>query len=158
MSAEELTLEARSLYRAVSRLARVYQFRDRDRICCHDLSITQYYTLEAIILEGPMGLNDLVPLLVLDKSTLSRVIDGLERKGYVKRERDPEDGRAVRLASTPAGRDLQSRIEADLVAAHRQILEEFEPGVRRSIPRAVERLAEAAAVRVNSEGGTCRVV
>jgi hypothetical protein len=26
---------------AVADLVRVYQFRDRDRICCHDVSVTQ---------------------------------------------------------------------------------------------------------------------
>jgi SAM-dependent methyltransferase len=29
------------LYAALSDLVRVYQFRDRDRICCHDISVTQ---------------------------------------------------------------------------------------------------------------------
>ena len=32
-------------------LVRVYQFRDRDHICCHDVSVTQCYALEMLVAE-----------------------------------------------------------------------------------------------------------
>jgi hypothetical protein len=35
----------------------VYQFRDRDRICCHDVSVTQCYALETIVEHGPLRLD-----------------------------------------------------------------------------------------------------
>ena len=42
-SAESTALQAdaETLHAALSELVRVYQFRDRDRICCHDISVTQ---------------------------------------------------------------------------------------------------------------------
>ena len=33
--------DALDLHEAVADLVRVYQFRDRDRICCHDVWVTQ---------------------------------------------------------------------------------------------------------------------
>ena len=43
---------AEELHAALSALIRVYQFRDRDRICCHDVSVTQCYALEALVKLG----------------------------------------------------------------------------------------------------------
>jgi len=63
--------EAARLYAALSELVRVYQFRDRDRICCHDISVTQCYALEALVRRGPRTLNELAGDVYLDKSTAS---------------------------------------------------------------------------------------
>src|SRR5215471_11457095 len=80
-----LDQDAENLYAALSELVRVYQFRDRDTICCYDVSVTQCYAIEALLRRGPSGLNDLAAELYLDKSTTSRVVSTLERKGYVTR-------------------------------------------------------------------------
>ena len=40
-SAADLHRDAEALQEAVADLVRIYQFRDRDRICCHDISVTQ---------------------------------------------------------------------------------------------------------------------
>jgi MarR family 2-MHQ and catechol resistance regulon transcriptional repressor len=145
--AGRLEADAAELHAALSELVRVYQFRDRDRICCHDISVTQCYALEALIRRGPSGLNDLAAELYLDKSTASRVVATLERKKYVTRERHPDDGRAVVLSASPAGRRLYERIRADLVTETRQLLEDFEPEVRKGAARLILRLARAAAER-----------
>jgi DNA-binding MarR family transcriptional regulator len=142
-----LDADAVDLHTALSELVRVYQFRDRDRICCHDISVTQCYALEALIRRGPSGLNELAAELYLDKSTASRVVATLERKKYVTRERHPDDGRAVVLSASPAGRRLYERIRTDLVAETRELLEDFEPEVRKGAARLILRLARAAAER-----------
>jgi MarR family transcriptional regulator, 2-MHQ and catechol-resistance regulon repressor len=152
---ERLAGDARSFYDALSDLIRVYQFRDRDRICCHDVSITQCYALEALARERAMTLNDLASHLYLDKSTTSRVVDALERKGYVVRSEHPADGRALRLKITPAGRALHGRILTDILAEEEALLAEFSPEVRRSMTQVVSRLAKTAEGRLSSCGSGC---
>jgi DNA-binding MarR family transcriptional regulator len=142
-----LEQDAESLYAALSELVRVYQFRDRDTICCYDVSVTQCYAIEALLRRGPSGLNDLAAELYLDKSTASRVVSALERKGYVARASHPEDGRAVVLTVTGAGRRLHDRIKKDLVEEERKLLADFEPEVRKAAPKLLLRLARAAASR-----------
>jgi DNA-binding MarR family transcriptional regulator len=146
-TATGLEADAAELHDALSELVRIYQFRDRDRICCHDISVTQCYALEALVRRGPSGLNELAAELYLDKSTASRVVGALERKGYLRRAAHPEDGRAIVLTITSSGRRLCDRIRTDLVAEARQILEDIEPGVRRGTARLLLRLARAAAAR-----------
>jgi len=93
--------DALALHRALGELVRVYQFRDRDRICCYDVSVTQCYALEAVVHDGPLTLNELAARMYLDKSTTSRVVDALQKKGYVDRQENPDDRRALRLEATP---------------------------------------------------------
>lgn len=154
------TLEADTLalHRALGELLRAYQFRDRDRICCYDVSVTQCYALEALIQEGPLSLNELAAHLFLDKSTASRVVDALERKGYVERLRDPADGRALRLETTSAGAGLHKRIEDDILQRERLLVAGFLPEVRRSMAELIGELARAAAGRIDASGGTCCTV
>jgi DNA-binding MarR family transcriptional regulator len=139
--------DAANLYAALSDLVRVYQFRDRDRICCHDISVTQCYALEALSRLGPRTLNELAAQLYLDKSTASRVVATLERKGYVVRQRHPRDGRSILLDLTASGKRLYGRIERDLIEETRQLLQDFEPAVRQAAPALLSRLARAAEQR-----------
>jgi MarR family transcriptional regulator, 2-MHQ and catechol-resistance regulon repressor len=152
-----LEADAVELHTALTELVRVYQFRDRDRICCHDISVTQCYALEALIRRGPSGLNELAAELYLDKSTASRVVATLERKKYVTRARHAEDGRAVVLTASRAGRRLYERIRTDLVGETRQLLEDFPPEVRQGAARLILQLARAAAERsgVGTGPGCC---
>lgn len=151
---ERLQRDATELHEALSELVRVYQFRDRDRICCHDISVTQCYALEALVRRGPSGLNDLAAELYLDKSTASRVVATLERKKYISRAPHPEDGRAIVLTVTAAGRRLCDRIRTDLVAEARELLADFEPEVREGAARLILRLARAAAERSGVAAGS----
>jgi DNA-binding MarR family transcriptional regulator len=152
---ERLDADTVELNRALTELVRVYQFRDRDRICCYDVSVSQCYALEATVLEGPLGVNDLAARLYLDKSTTSRVVDALEKKGYVERRESPEDRRAVRLVATAAGRELHARIQGDILSQERELLAEFSPEVRQSMAQLIGQLARAAAARVDTTGGAC---
>jgi MarR family 2-MHQ and catechol resistance regulon transcriptional repressor len=150
-----LARDARALYAALSDLLRIYQFRDRDRICCHDVSVSQCYALEALVRRGGMTLNGLAAHLYLDKSTASRVVDALERKGYVDRSPHPGDRRALLLLATAAGRELHQRIERDLLAEEEALLAGFDPEIRQAMTQLLARLARAAAARVEASGGSC---
>lgn len=132
---------------ALSALVRVYQFRDRDRICCHDISVTQCYALEALIRRGPSTLGQVAAELYLDKSTASRVIGTLERKRYVRRSPHPDDGRAVVLEATAAGQRLHELIRRSLLDEERELLRDFEPKVRTAAAEIMARLARVAADR-----------
>lgn len=54
--------------------------------------------------------GQLADLLGLEKSTVSRLAGGLERKGWVSRGRDERNQRYVRLHLTPEGRALAARV------------------------------------------------
>jgi MarR family 2-MHQ and catechol resistance regulon transcriptional repressor len=153
-----LERDTEALYDALSELVRVYQFRDRDRICCYDVSVTQCYALEALVRRGGMTLNDLAAQLYLDKSTASRVVDALERKGYMTRLPHPEDRRAVLLEATTGGRVLEGKIRDSILAEERNLLASFAPEVRQAMTQLLRQLARATANWGGGEAGSCCTV
>jgi len=150
-----LDRDTRDLYAALTDLVRLYQFRDRNVICCHDVSVTQCYALHALARGGSMTLGALAGELMLDKSTTSRVVETLERKGYLRRTPHPEDARALRIDLTARGRALSTRIEHELVAEERAVIADLDPGVRRAAIGVVRDLARLAAARVGREAACC---
>jgi DNA-binding MarR family transcriptional regulator len=154
-TAAQVEDEVVAVHEALSDLVRVYQFRDRDRICCYDVSVTQCYALEALVRRGGMTLNDLAAQLYLDKSTASRVVDALERKGYVARSPHPSDGRSLLLEPTGAGRELEGRIRESILAEERQLLSDFSPEIRQAMTLLIRRLGRAAAAAVETGDGSC---
>ncbi|MDP3158546.1 MAG: MarR family winged helix-turn-helix transcriptional regulator [Reyranella sp.] len=51
-------------------------------------------------------MGDLSETTSIEVSTLTRLVDGMEKKGLVARRRDAADARAVTLHATPAGRRM----------------------------------------------------
>ncbi len=156
-----LERDAEALHEALSGLVRLYQFRDRGQICCFDVSVPQCYGLESLVREGPLTLGELAERLYVEKSTASRIVDALERKGYVARAPHPGDGRALRLTATPAGGRLVKKIRTSLIADAKAVLADLSPGFRREAARLLVGLTEAAAERLGrgpggrDEGATC---
>lgn len=150
-----LDRDARALYEAITDLVRLYQFRDRNVICCNDVSVTQCYALRALARGGAMTLGALANELFLDKSTASRVVETLERKGYIKRATHPDDARALAITLTPRGRRLEADIEATLVEEEKRLIAGLAPDVRKAATDLVRGLALAAAERMGVSATTC---
>lgn len=105
------------------------------------MSATQYAALETLRWHGALTLNRLASLLYMDKSTASRVVDALARKGYARRQPHPQDGRAIRVELTAEGVESQAALERDLVASDAATLAHFEPEIRRALIDLVGRYA-----------------
>jgi DNA-binding MarR family transcriptional regulator len=145
-----LERDAAALYRAMTELAREYQFRDRDRFGYHGLTITQCYVLDVLVQHGAVTLNALAAEMHLDKSTLSRVVDGLERKHAAKRIANPADGRSTLIEATRAGAQRYERVVADIVADNTRVLSAFTAPTRRQLVVLLDALTRAARERAVS--------
>ena len=94
-------------------------------------------------LEGT-SLLELARHMGVTASTMSLMVDRLERGGYVRRDRSREDGRRVDLRLTRAGvriKQQQNVLEPDLVSA---MLGRLDPVRRRQALAGLELLAEAS--------------
>jgi len=74
----------------------------------HDLSVVQMRLL-GILRDREPGILALARHLELDKSSVTGLVDRAERRDLVERVADPDDGRAVRVRLTKAGRALAAR-------------------------------------------------
>ena len=94
---------------------------------------SQQGQLLCVLMARPRGMSDLGATLGLAKSSLTGLVDRTERNGLVRREPDPEDQRAVRVALTSRGSRLVDEFYAEtcrrveelssgLSAAEREVL------------------------------------
>ncbi|WP_417223996.1 MarR family winged helix-turn-helix transcriptional regulator [Amphritea sp.] len=141
---------AEALYEAVNQLIRVHQFRDRDYICSHDVSVAQCYALETLFKRGPLRLQALADEMYLDKSTTSRVVDSLLRKKYVLKLLDPLDQRAVQLSLTSTGEALYHTIHQDLILEEASLIKDISPEVVDGTLTLIRQLTKAARARLGS--------
>jgi DNA-binding MarR family transcriptional regulator len=66
----------------------------------------QLWALKTICVNGSLSLGELSKKMYLHPSTVSGVVDRLEKKGYVVRNRRREDRRVVKVLLTPKGHTL----------------------------------------------------
>jgi DNA-binding MarR family transcriptional regulator len=74
--------------------------------------------------------GELATLLGLDKSTVSRLAAGLERKGWIRRGRDEGNQRYVRLYLTPQGGEVAARVWRAWQSRQARILAALSPDER----------------------------
>jgi DNA-binding MarR family transcriptional regulator len=68
-----------------------------------DLSFTQYLILKKSQQLGPVSATELARSVELDGGAMTRQLDQLERKGYLRRSPHEQDRRALRIELTEAG-------------------------------------------------------
>ncbi|MFC9507819.1 MarR family winged helix-turn-helix transcriptional regulator [Streptomyces sp. NPDC057002] len=71
--------------------------------------------LLCVLMPQPYGMGELGDTLGLAKSSLTGLVDRTVRRGLVRREADPRDGRAVRVGLTEEGASLAGRFYAETV-------------------------------------------
>ena len=78
------------------------------------LTVTQFGVLEALFHLGAMHQRDLAEKLLKSGGNITLVIDNLEKRQLVKRDREVGDRRCISVSLTPTGKQLIS----DLFPAH----------------------------------------
>jgi DNA-binding MarR family transcriptional regulator len=71
-----------------------------------DLSFTQFLIIKRLVRLGPMTAGELARAAELDGGAMTRQLDHLERKGYLRRCPHAQDRRALRIELTAAGDTL----------------------------------------------------
>jgi DNA-binding MarR family transcriptional regulator len=85
-------------------------------------------------------MGDLSATTSIEVSTLTRLVDSMERKGLVARRRSAPDARIVTLQATPAGRRLTRRILPIAERYERVALKGFDAREAEALKTALRRL------------------
>ncbi len=103
-------------------LIKKYQFRDRNQICCFGISVSQCYVLEALHTHGPLTMNELAKKMYLKISTMTRVVEQLVKKGYVRREEGLNDRRVRLINLTKEGKAIYKKAWENIFESEKVIL------------------------------------
>jgi DNA-binding MarR family transcriptional regulator len=104
---------------------RVAVLRLSRRLRKHDLAgltPSQLSTLATVGVCGPVRLGDLATAERIAPSTLTRLVNVLEDRGYLLRQPAPDDARAFLVTMTDSGRDVLERIRAEATSLLSEIL------------------------------------
>ena len=93
---------------------------------------------------GPISQHELGEQLGIDRTTMVELIDDLEAKGVVVRQRNPADRRAYSIQLTAKGRTVQKRAAAEFDAAAAEFFSPLRPGERRVLGEMMRRLITSA--------------
>ena len=92
--------------------------------------------LSVIVFRGPLTMSALAEAEQVRRPTITRLIDGLERRGLVRRVSDPADGRVQLVEATAAGKRLLQKGRARRVKRLTQGVAQLSRGDQQVLARA----------------------
>ncbi len=140
------------------RICRHFGVFERESVCCGSVTVPQCLVLQEL-LETPRDMSALSAQAGASLSSMTRLVDGLERHGWVERSRPDDDRRRVEVALTVEGhrqaRQLREQTEAVINVVlghipkgkHKQVLESL-----RLVRQAMDQLRDAGCGCCAGEG------
>jgi len=104
------------------------------------LGVKEYGALSVLAGEGTLSQQRLGERLRVDRTTMVAVVDELEKKRFVERQRDTNDRRAYALRATRNGRDALDRAEELADRAEEDFLGPIPSSDRRRLKELLRRL------------------
>ena len=141
-----LVAAAEQHLRAVATLVRHHGRAILERF---DITPPQFDALLVLMRHPDLTMGELCQHLYLASSTVTDLVDRLERQQLVQRVRDPDDRRVIRLRLLPRARELMDAVLEARRAYLARVLAHLEPADRQGLLRSLERLVEA----MRREGG-----
>jgi len=113
----------------------------------HDLSFIQWITLMKLKEGSVATAGDLCRTMHYDNGSVTRLVDQLEERGLLRRERSTEDRRVVALRLTAAGERKVKQLIPVAVAGLNEALQEFGKGEFAELVRLLNKLIASLRAR-----------
>lgn len=99
----------RDLLALLYELAKAVRFCHQEEICGEGITFVQFNILNCVYEAGTLRLADLHEMLKVDRSTTTRLVAPLVKKGLVNRSKSSTDSRAIELRLTAEGEQTRNR-------------------------------------------------
>lgn len=104
------------------------------------VSPAQFVALAQLIASGPLSQSELVDRLSITPATGVRLVDRMERDGWVVRKPDPKDGRIKLVAPTKRATDFWEKISKTGRAVLDQAYQGVTPAELETVKRVLKRV------------------
>jgi DNA-binding MarR family transcriptional regulator len=78
----------------------------------HGITLKQQYVLRQLAKTDYLYPSDIAVMLFCDRPTASVILDNLEKQGWIRREKDSENRKFLRISITPAGKTKLQELTA----------------------------------------------
>ena len=92
-----------------------------------DISQVDFAVIDALQAVGKISCKQLAKTMKLSTSRCSRIVERIQRKGYVVRKPNPQDRRAVEVSLTAKGIRLKTNIEKLKTQCEKRIFGAIDP-------------------------------
>ncbi|MGO1079529.1 MarR family winged helix-turn-helix transcriptional regulator [Inquilinus sp. CA228] len=106
-----------------------------------DLTATQWAVLAKLLERGPCSQNRLGRRTAMDAATIKGVVDRLGKRGLIETRPDPEDGRRLEVALSPAGQALAERMVLNALRITEETLAPLDEAERTTLIALLRRLS-----------------
>jgi DNA-binding MarR family transcriptional regulator len=124
----------------------------RDEAFCEGVTFHQFMILDAVAKEKELHMADLHKILSVEKSTTTRLVNPLIKKGLMRRDTAAHDSRAVKFTLTKEGRETHKKVLICLTDFFQRVLGNIPVKKRNEVLESVKIFISAIK---NSEKG-CR--
>ncbi|MCR6727726.1 MarR family winged helix-turn-helix transcriptional regulator [Agrobacterium fabrum] len=123
-------LPEQEAYLYLIRAAQILSGPVADLFAANGISGKQYNALRAVRRRGNEGatVNEVRQQMTDPRADVTRLVDRLERDGYVVRKGDKSDRRLVRVVLSSTGKSLLKKIDGPLLEVHRFQFGRFQQG------------------------------
>lgn len=132
----------KDIFMDLRRIMRAMDVHSRRLAGSHGLTGPQMLCLREISQQGALTTGSLALAVALSPATLTGILDRLEMRGLVSRERRPEDKRRVLVSLTPLGRQMAQELPSPLQERFSSLLTELPIDEQASIKQALNRVAQ----------------
>ena len=129
----EISNADREILSLITRLSTALRCCRRDEVFCEDVTFAQFQILDAIAQNRTLNMAVLHEILSVDKSTTTRLVAPLIRRGLVVRKRADHDSHAAKLIMTENGREVHERVWQCLISLVRAVQERIPEEKRASV-------------------------
>jgi DNA-binding MarR family transcriptional regulator len=98
-----------------------------------DLTLTEVRVLLLFEAERYLTVKGIADRLEVAKSRVTKIMEGMIRKGLVERSEDPKDARVKLISLKAEGRQKANDLEAFYQEAHRNVLLNLDPNKRKEL-------------------------
>lgn len=147
------TEKQREMLDLMTSLSREIRCCSRDEAFCEGVTFQQFVILDTVVLKQGIFLSDLHGILSVEKSTTTRLVNPLVKKGYLSREAAQHDSRAIKLVLTVQGREIHKRVWHCLADLFARVSDNIPTSQRKSVFESVR--AFAGAIRVALDESSC---
>lgn len=130
------------ILRALRRITRAIALYSKQLAACSHITAPQLVCLHTVIANGPLTATAISREIHVSPSTVVGILDRLEEKGLITRERGRVDRRIVFVTATEAGRKLATDAPSPLQKTLADALNELPELERATITLSLERIVD----------------
>ena len=107
------------------------------------INFQEAHLLMSIGTKGPLTMSEIARTLQLTLSSVTAVVDKLEKKKFVRRMRNAQDRRLVRVELTAAGRKFYNLVESAHLTLTDSMLKILDPAEREVFLRLFRKISQS---------------